>query len=209
MCSSDSLPVCATPGFASYAWSTGSSDSCTHATVAGNYYVSVTDVNNCSAVSNSVAIAVYPVSSVSILVNGDTLSSYNADSYQWYLNGNPLYGDTNFYYVATRSGDYYVQETDTNGCKVQSNEISITGITNLRETGVAIYPNPSTGNWQLIVTDELIGATIEISDENGRVIFKSQIKNVVSRLSPDVPAGIYLLKITSLSEMITRKVIRE
>jgi len=67
-------------------------------------------------------ITVYPYPSPQgILQSGDTLfANQGAVTYQWYHDGNLIAGATNYFYVATESGDYNVVATDINNCEVEA-----------------------------------------------------------------------------------------
>ncbi len=212
ICSGDSAPVCLFTSFAAYLWNTGDTTGCTTAKAAGGYWVTVTDDNNCSAVSNHWNISVFPVPSVSILVQGDTIASFNATAYQWYAGDSLIAGATSAVYIANQTGDYSVQITDTNGCKTTSNDVSII-INNILNTAqeelLQVYPNPNTtGIWQLLVNDELISSKLELFDMQGRVVFQSQIQNAKSEIKSAEAGGIYILQLTSGNTTITRRLVR-
>ncbi|MES2619235.1 MAG: T9SS type A sorting domain-containing protein [Bacteroidota bacterium] len=72
-----------------------------------------------------------------------------------------------------------------------------------------VFPNPSAdGGWQLTVGDNLIGGVVEVFDGNGRVVFASVIGHRSSVISPEVASGIYLLRISSSKQSVTRKLVR-
>lgn len=213
ICASDTTVICVTGNYISYLWNTGDANSCISTSLAGGYYVTVTDNTGCTAESNRVTVSVYPAPSVSISVNGDTLSSYDAVTYQWYLNGSPINGANSNIHVAAQSGSYAVLVTDTNGCEATSTTISVvTGINDLQdESGIHIYPNPNTdAKWQLAVGSEWVGSMAEVLDATGRVIFKSEIRNQKSKIKPvtDVPSGVYWLRLTSSNAIHSGKLIR-
>jgi len=83
------------------------------------------------------------------VIGGDTLVSSHASTYQWYLNGSPITGATDSFYVEHQNGTYAVQITDsTGGCNSISNGVAV-GVFELRGNGeLNIYPNP--------VADELV-----------------------------------------------------
>jgi PKD repeat protein len=83
-----------------------------------------------------------------ILQNGDTLfANTGASLYQWYYNGTLINGATNYFYVATQSGNFSVIATDENGCEVEAvinNVIAGLPATLSKGEGVAwLYPNPA------------------------------------------------------------------
>ncbi len=211
ICANDSSQVCSTTGFASYFWNTGATTTCIIATHAGNYYVTVTDANGCTAVSNHLAVNTYPLSPVSVSVNGDTLTAFNAVTYQWYFNNQPINNATNAVYIATQSGIYMVEISDTNGCHVTSNNINVTvsGIhTITTSAGIKVYPNPSHNTWQLEVENDWLNSTIEVVDAEGRLVFKSEIENQQSAISFDAAHGIYTLHIYNHQKNATQKLVR-
>jgi hypothetical protein len=85
----------------------------------------VTSLGCSSAPSAAATVTVNPIPATPTITPGGpttfcaggsvTLSSSNATGNQWYLNGNPISGETNQTYVATAAGDYKVAVT-TSGC---------------------------------------------------------------------------------------------
>ena len=209
ICSNDSAQICAPSGFASYQWNMGQSTHCIYAKTAGNYYVTVTDNNGCSAESNHVHISVYPQPPVSITQNGDTLIVYNAVSVQWYLGGQAISGATSNIYITTVFGEYTVAITDTNGCSITSNPLNYTGIASVADDKITVYPNPSVdGSWYLEISNDLVGSAVEILDDNGRLIYRAQISNLKSQIGLNVARGVYLMRVYSGNYSFVRKLIR-
>jgi len=211
ICASDSAQICAPAGYVSYLWNTGATGQCITAKQAGNYYVTVTDAGNCTASSNHLALNVYPQPPVSISVNGDSLLAYNSVTYQWYLNGQPIAGATNPLWIATQSGSYTVVVSDANGCTAQSLPvlINVTGIKEIAEAQVNIYPNPlQEGNWNLEVNAPLLGSKIEVFDAEGRLVYRNEIVNQKSEIIMNAARGVYMLRISSSNNTISRKLIK-
>ncbi len=209
-CPGDSTEVCATSGFNNYLWNSGQTVSCFYATTAGNYFVTVTDANNCTAVSNHLTVNVHPLSSVSVSVNGDTLNAFNGTAYQWYLNDNQIAAAQNDFYVATVTGTYRVEITDTNGCSALSNPINVTivGIAEAAVENFEVYPNPvETGRWNIACSNSMIGNTFEIFDTGGRLLLKAEILNSKSEINFDAAKGVYYLHINSNNKSFVKKLI--
>jgi len=77
------------------------------------------------------------------VIGGDTLISSHGSYYQWYLNGSPIGGATDSFYVATQGGTYSVQITNDLGCNSLSGGVVISGVSSLTfRGGLGIYPNP-------------------------------------------------------------------
>ena len=201
-CSGDSTKVCATSGFSSYQWNNGATTACFYAKLAGNYYVTATDANNCTAASNHFAFSVYPLPPVSISLNGDTLTAYNSNSYQWYIDNTIIPGAVSPVYIASQSGLYSVVVSDTNGCRALSNQVQIviSGIISVEsEDEYSIFPNPivENGLWNLSVTENLIGFTCDVFDAQGKLVFSKIVGSKGTELKLDISKGIYILKIHS------------
>ena len=212
-CAYDTATVCVTntTNIVSYAWNLGGTTACIKATTAGNYRVTVTDNNGCTAVSNQLTISVYPLPPVSISVNGDTLTAVGAVSYQWYRNNVIIPGAIDSIYKAAAPGSYTVRIGDSNGCQVVSNAVIISGINDLKTTlDFEIYPNPITsGNWTLAAAKELMGAQAEIVDVNGRLVYKAEINQLKTEINTgQLSDGIYFIKISSGKTTVTRKLIK-
>ena len=114
------------------------------ATASGNYSVGVT-TNSCpSSTSTDTTVTVNPLPATPTITPGGpttfcaggsvTLTSSSASGNQWYLNGNPIGGETNQTYVATASGDYTVGVTDGNSCSSAASAV----------TTITVNPIPAT-----------------------------------------------------------------
>jgi hypothetical protein len=208
ICVGDSAQVCAPTGYASYLWNTGATSTCITTKLAGNYYVTVTDGGNCTATSNHLAVNVHPQPPVSISVNGDTLFAYNSVSYQWYFNGAIIQGATSPLFIANQPGLYTVLVTDANGCAALSLpvDIRVTGIGAIAKEEIKIYPNPlQNGNWNFECAEGLLGSTMEIFDNNGRLVYKTEVKLLKTEIALSVAKGIYIMKLTSGQKNLTVK----
>ncbi|HLP50730.1 MAG TPA: T9SS type A sorting domain-containing protein, partial [Chitinophagales bacterium] len=209
ICATDSANICAPTGYAAYLWNNGAVTECIRPSLAGNYYVTVTDNANCTSTSNSVAVSVYQVPSVSVSVSGDTLRAFNATSYQWYRNGAEIANANSDTYIATQPGSYTVQITDANGCVAVSNPLVVTGIEDIETAGIEVFPNPNaTGSWQLVVGNILVGKSFEITDVTGKVVYTSTIQSPVSKVEPGISPGIYLLTIKAGTKSRVQKLIK-
>lgn len=208
ICPGDSTPLCSLHGFAAYQWNTGGSDSCTEAAQSGYYRLTVTDNNGCKAVTDSIAINMYISPGPLIIVAGDTLAAYGAISYQWLLNGDTIAGATNPIYIVVQPGSYSVEMVDSNGCFTKTSAIVFTGISEAAEENIFIYPNPSSGSWQLSVDNTLVGSALEVFDDEGKLVSHSEIKNQKSEIQLEAASGIYYLRISNVNESIVRKLVK-
>ena len=211
ICASDSALIHTVDTYESYLWNTGDTLPYIYAYGAGGYWVTVTDANGCSVVSDHQELSVYPAPSVSIVVQGDTLASFDASTYQWYLDDTLIPGATLPVYVAHQSGDYAVQITDTNGCITISNNIQVvvSGIQNISDNDpLYIYPNPNLdGKWQLVVDERLLGCKLEVYNSSGQIVLQSKIYDRESEIALNSASGIYYLRIYSDKSLIVRKLV--
>jgi len=118
----------------------------------GDYNVTLIAMNSNSNVSLTLPnfIHVFPSPPPqAILQIEDTLFAINGASlFQWYYYGNAINGATDYFYVATVSGNYSVIATDTNGCEVEAviNNVVASAQSVPKAFGsslqLAIFPNP-------------------------------------------------------------------
>ena len=103
----------------------GASNQTLVATASGNYTVTVTAGNSCSATSSITTVTVNPIPATPTITPGGpttfcaggsvTLTSSSASGNQWSLNGNPIGSATNQTFSATATGSYTVIVT-ASGC---------------------------------------------------------------------------------------------
>lgn len=199
ICADDSAQVCVPSTYAAYQWNTGPTTACFYARQAGNYYVTVTDANGCTAAStNHLAISVRSVPSINITQNGDTLRAIGGTAYQWYLNGVAIPNATSSMYIAKEDGQYSVLLTDANGCKALSTAVNITvGIAYLPgDHAFSIYPNPVSDKLVVDFGTVIQSQQIEIFDITGRRL--NELKSEGSKTEINVAhlsAGTYVVKV--------------
>lgn len=156
--------------------------------------------------SNYIAVYPYPPPQ-SIIQNGDTLFALQgAQTYQWFFNGMALNGATDYYYLASQSGDYNVVCIDGNGCEVEAAIFSVLAgtIAPLENTDKwVLFPNPVTN--VLSVPSKICGLSSNITIYNlvGEKIY-SLDKNTSGIIDCSLfSKGAYLIQI-SFSEKIVR-----
>lgn len=112
ICSGDSVTLITNDTFSTYLWSSGETTATISATAAGNYNVTVTNAEGCSAVSNSLVVVVDPIEIPHIVAFSDTifcsggqvdLMSTAANAYLWNT------GETSQSITVSQSGSYYVE----------------------------------------------------------------------------------------------------
>jgi len=172
----------------------------------GTYAVSLIVTNSVGSdtltLNNYITIYPYPPPQ-GILQNGDTLfANQGSNSYQWYFSGTLIAGATNYFYVATQSGDYNVVCTDGNGCEVEAVIFDvISGINGTESTGsmeIGIYPNPA-GNTLTIDAKQKLISGVEIYNMIGEKVLSVQPETYNGkRATADVSSlaeGLYWLEV--------------
>lgn len=168
------------------------------------YYVSGITADGCEGsrvpVIAEVAYAIVPA----VTWKADALESDQREGLQWYRNGVIIPGATDYRYVPSQSGSYYVMVSQ-NDCQVKSNEYNYLEVRDdgvrLNAKLVSLYPNPLEGTRVV---------TLEIPGEGGyqAALYNNQGVKVADvalhdadngqygylDLS-DVPAGLYFVRV--------------
>lgn len=110
-----------------------------------SFWVATVDTNYCPNVSDTVFITVLPIPAIPTITQNDTvLTSSFASSYQWYLDGNLIFGETNQSITILNNGLYTVIVTDSNDCYTESDPYIITNINLIiSSSNIQLYPNPT------------------------------------------------------------------
>lgn len=139
-CQGSSVTLNANIGGFSYQWKkdgvilSGANATSFSATTTGSYSVLITDINGCSANSNSLNVTVNPVpnpiiSGITSICDGDSsvlsINPITGAIYQWRFNGININGAANNNYVLTTPGSYSVNVTNSFGCSANSPSVSI------------------------------------------------------------------------------------
>ncbi len=181
----------------------------------GNYSVQLiaTSATGSDTLTLNNYITVYPYPAPQgIAQSGDTLfANPGAVSFQWYYGGNAIPGATNYFYVATQSGDFNVVATDMNNCEVEAAIFDVIAQVHSGEVDkrqLEIYPNPA-GEF-VVVRSELGVSVNKISVFNllGEEVstVPLQASNLHRETIVDVhklPSGIYWIEV-SLAEKFLR-----
>jgi hypothetical protein len=171
-------------------------------TTPGNYDVQLiaTNANGSDTLLLTNYITVYPIPQAqSITQTGDTLfANQGSATYQWYFNTNIISAATNYFYVATQSGNYSVVATDSNGCEVEAVIDNVIANTNKMGVGnwqLAINPNPVTTTLNIRGLENNSADEIKIFNVFGEEVF-SAVNWKLSTVNCDLfPPGLYYLEI--------------
>ncbi len=184
----------------------------------GTYSVSATTTDGCPTTSQSVTITKLPSPpkpNISFENDGYLKTTTEADKYQWYQDGNLLFGEEDSKYKPQEEGDYYV-ETIINGMECTGisdtyNYVSTT-VTLLENNGLfKISPNPFNDIVTISNKESLLVKNIKIIDLEGRTIMKFNSlynsNNIELNLN-DLGIGTYIMQIETENNIVTQKIIK-
>ena len=142
LCAGDSTTLSAPSGMSSYLWSTGDTTQNITALGAGNFTVTVTNANGCSATSASTSIAASQITAPTVTSNGalefcdgGSVSLAVPMGYSSFMWNN---GSGFSQIVVSTSGDYYAQVMNSDGCSINSDTVTITVFPNHQRHQLAI-----------------------------------------------------------------------
>jgi len=138
------------------------------------------------------------------------------DSYLWSTGNNSqtaqLFGNV----LGLGTHEIFVT-VDQNGCSGVSNSFTLTvsactGISELGNLTIDVYPNPSNGQIVLDINGDSEGFAMIVVDVNGKLVYSERIASVNSNLRKaidlsNLSKGIYFLKLEDGTESIARKLI--
>ena len=105
--------------------------------------------------------------------------------------------------------------TDGNGCSAvdtKTVDVSLcTGITELTNTNISVYPNPARDAINIMMDASLINnTTIELYDAIGKLVIAEKVMNVHTTVSINhLAKGIYTLRILSEGKQVSKRIIKE
>jgi hypothetical protein len=188
-------------------------------------YAVVADNQGCTVESDPLTIQYADIpDQPEILVQGPEVwylvcTNNSAYSYKWYYNDELIpEAGTHLYVAGEKEGKYQVAiSTKEGGCFSFSEPVWIpleTGVMNVPESGLSIYPNPSSGIFLIrpgqAFKDRLL---VQVTRMDGALVWDSTLDPVgMDEISIDLSKespGIYLLKLQSGGELHIAVLIRE
>jgi len=215
-------------GFFSYLWSSGGNTQQTTVNAAGNYTVSVTDMNGCSGLSNPFIVhnivstsAITGLSNVMQNIVENYIVTLNVTStYNWGVTGGILQtglgtNSVDVLWNIPGQGSIYVIETDANGCVGDTISLAITifqstDINEYQPTDISIYPNPFTKSTLISITNITSSYELTLYDITGQKAWqKEDLSQSTYELERgELSKGMYFLEIkTEKDKWIKRLVI--
>lgn len=208
-CTNDSMPT--------YYWYhdgiliSGESGSSLTMTESGYYSVYLQNEFGCSSTSEPYLYCA-PVEVFWNAASGQLSVADTYDTYQWFYNGLLLQGAITYYLISPPNGVYAVQVTNSYGCTVTSDIITVNvGVEEIAlEDQLNVYPNPVTDVLNVQWNNTTETATLSIRDLSGRLVLSERVANgnAVLELS-NLSSGNYILELQTTDRTIRKQVIKQ
>jgi hypothetical protein len=207
-CPNDSMPT--------YFWYydgvliSGESGSSLTMTESGYYSVYVQNEFGCSSTSEPYLYCA-PVEAFWNAAADQLSVADTYETYQWFYNGLLLQGAITYYLISPPNGVYAVQVTNSYGCSVTSEIITVNvGVEEIAwEDQLNIYPNPVTDVLNVQWNNTTETATLSIRDLSGRLVFSERVANgnAVLELST-LSSGNYILELQTGQSTLRKQVVK-
>jgi len=133
-------------------------------------------------------------------------------SYQWFDDSTLIVGATDTFLVISHNGNYNLQVTSANGCKVAVG-INIVGVQNLAIRELNIYPDPVKDYLQLDMGDWQSTSrkmTLDIFNLVGQKVFSNEIGRTTKTINVSgLSQGLYYLRLQADGESVVQKFVKE
>jgi PKD repeat protein len=162
-----------------------------------------------SSLTSYITVGAIPVLPV-ISSSGNTLLSSFSTGNQWYLNGNPLNGQTGQSITPLSNGVYTVVYTSPEGCQSTSEPFSLsTSVNNSININFEMFPNPAADKVR-IQWNSFGSYTIRLLDLTGRVVFNQFVTGNSTEIDlRNFADGIYLAELSGHGLKHTSKLIHK
>ncbi len=184
----------------------------------GNYTVQLiaTSSTGVDTLTLNNYITVYPFPAPQgISQGGDTLyANTGATSYQWYFGGILIPGATDYFYVATQSGDYNVVATNANGCEVEAVLFDV--VANVQssfidQSSLILFPDPVKDQLSIkssvFSSDEIV--SFSVCNILGEVIYPAIDRRMMSIDCRIMASGIYWIDVRTSDKIFRAKFVKE
>ncbi len=146
-----------------------------------------------------------------IVDSGGYLYSSAPFGNQWYFNGQIMFGDTTRSIVPLRTGYYTVKVKTAPNCESEmSDPFYFVSSVDDDEGGIAIYPNPTTGNLLVQVEKEVIVENLLVKDLLGFELIKVDGREILNNKTIDLSSlssGTYYIVLKVAGKEITKPIV--
>jgi hypothetical protein len=203
-----------------YLWSSGETTQDVSIGSSGQYMV-VATYGSATCESNSVDVVIYPKPNADFLTSTEILhrdelirftsDDENITSWLWDFGDGGISLDQNPEYTFTDEGEYTVTlaVTSDDGCHNSSSKTFgiVTGIEDTNGSSVKAFPNPVASNAVYLEGPENVTVELELLSAEGQIIRKATMTGGTVMDISNVANGIYILKLITFRDVITRKLI--
>ncbi|MBI9035225.1 MAG: T9SS type A sorting domain-containing protein, partial [Bacteroidales bacterium] len=191
-----------------------------------NYSIVIKDENDCEQIyaNNPVSFEAIYASDVSIEVSPEyavcagetiTLTAICADDVDFSWNLSSVLSSVLEVTEAIGSYDYTVTAVNQDNCSSQSTvEITFTdctGVEQIEESAISIYPNPNTGEFSLEFETQKLPKAVRIYSTQGKMVFEQSSKELITNLMtfnlPNLHPGVYYTQIEFEGEIVIKKMV--
>lgn len=178
--------------------------------ISGDYYVIAINAFGCTSFSDTVT-AIFCDSlwhpAISITSNSFVTIDTTGNTMQWYLNGNPLAGETSdmVNYLTNGNGVYSLEVTNAFGCSFLSYPWALdVGIDENNLGSLHVFPNPAKD--ELHLTGIESGDKIVITSIVGQEVLLQQLENVseINLNIANLPSGVYFVSLFENGNIVSR-----
>jgi hypothetical protein len=132
--------------------------------------------------------------------------------YLWKFDGTDsvLTSTPNYLHTITGTNPKQVCLVATNlaGCTSQTCKSIVLGkVYFLESVGIKLYPNPNSGNFYIETTDNSPQQVVEVLNQLGQTIYKSELNVGISNLNLNLPAGVYVVKVVSGNSLFIQNIV--
>jgi PKD repeat protein len=226
ICVGENVVLTAETGYSNYVWSNSTNGTTLNVTSGGAYSVSAQNANGCSGTSDAVFVnetlapnSTFTYMQVEDVYQVDFTSSFDADTYLWNFGNNQTSTEANPSFTFPFDNTYPVTLITTNACGSDTVTIDVvvikTGIENLNSvSSFNISPNPGSDYFRIkgnsLKPQSLI---VQVYTMTGQVI---QHKSILVKgafsvefESNELPAGVYMIRVSDSTSEITQKWIKQ
>lgn len=174
----------------------------------------VTDAYNCT----NTATGTITVSPAPIFSLGNDIVSTNQSELIMGPSGMSSYlwntGETTSAILVNQPGTYILVVTNSDGCTASDtiNFFTTFGVEeNFEDEAIKLYPNPTTGDLNLVIENDFSDLTISILNVNGQVLNTvngTQAEKIYSLSLSSYPAGIYFVRLNTSKQIKTYRVVK-
>lgn len=192
--------------------------------IAGTYTITVKDGNGCTKTLEDISVPAQQVAPEAPTIRRSDESDYVDElsliaegvsagvNLQWYRNDELIPEATSSEIPITEAGNYYVVASNGSCVSQASNEISITGLSEVIARQIKLYPVPATDRLKLEIPPQLIQGNVSVQfvNSNGQILSTVPLGSSGQYLQRDfdvstLSKGLYFMMIRGEDVVVRKK----